>query len=1073
MIRFIDIANNNVFNGDKPYVFWMDKEQSVNVIYTKTICILSDQETINISIPSNDIFKLLDMSRLNSLTDLHINGFDYKNIQQLYANEITSIGVETDLSSETYPAMYVHMLYITGQSSEIGEFHENFIIDDNEYEIAADFYAENEALKINLANFGVEIPESIQTSIYDTNVHEEVKDNILLNRKYKELLLNYWSIVAGKGSYKSLIDSLNWFEYGDLVKLEEIWKHDEWNQTRLDREELNKIMTNDVRLSLSNFIKTTYIGIYLALQEFVKQNGVIQYDKLDNITLTNDQSTEIMEGIGVSSDYSGLLGEMTPKLKNKLFKWSVEEMSMKMYLLGAFYETYFMPIHLDLLHSTIEDIVFTNTIKCMYSSSIDRVDHVYNLEAFECSIKDGDSYTLHDVNVQAGSMLKRHWDDSDDSDDYETLLSNTYGNTYKENIDGYVDLGLPSGLLWATSNLGATCGDTNETWYGNYFSWGETETKSNYSWQTYKYSNGTNASLTKYNFDSSFGIVDNKYMLDPTDDAANVKLGRGWKIPTVDDFTELRNSTTSEYVTNYNNIQGLNGRVFTSVYNGNKLFIPSTGMYDGENLSIRERSRLWSCNLNDAPNKPDYAKILNIHPEHVTITTGYRCYGCTIRPVISSADTRNSDDGDEYDQYPVFGVEDEYNHPMQLTNESSDDTIVNNRLKTFMINNYNGIGVVIPVQCKIPAEKGDFINYEKILVSSPGYMKEIVKNFLYSETDNFFNINFNLLLTDEGVNNITLYFSTAGGRSYIKTVHLNIVGDMSCKLKLYKVKSCSALTGLNEEDYSLDKVYDVDKKTGKFRAYQPEFKREHVRIFNDYQFTHVRDNINIENYRLFVPSVISNVNDNGVRLNSIIIFDADFFNCGDEDKINRVKNYIGDNFDIGVKYVTDSQGDPTNVVKYYILVAKPFYLGFVGESEGGMSYVEHLHEELNGYILRYDVGYFFQHHYLEEIGLGYNESTDKYEYGLSLNDYTITDEDTLCVIPEMKYSTIKLTDIEWIFKNTSTKEKEEYKFTSIKEPFIGNNVKKQLKPGYYNIIFNYKIGNTLNQVILDSAFRKI
>lgn len=63
---------------------------------------------------------------------------------------------------------------------------------------------------------------------------------------------------------------------------------------------------------------------------------------------------------------------------------------------------------------------------------------------------------------------------------------------------GFVDFGLPSGTLWSTKNIGATNGDTAESWYGNYYAWGETETKSDYSWYTYKYANGAAYALTKY-----------------------------------------------------------------------------------------------------------------------------------------------------------------------------------------------------------------------------------------------------------------------------------------------------------------------------------------------------------------------------------------------------------------------------------------------------------------------------------------------------------------------------------------------------------------------------------------------
>ena len=85
----------------------------------------------------------------------------------------------------------------------------------------------------------------------------------------------------------------------------------------------------------------------------------------------------------------------------------------------------------------------------------------------------------------------------------------------------YVDLGLPSGTKWATCNVGASSPED----YGEYYAWGETETKSTYDWRTYKWCKGSNDTMTKYCTSSSSGTVDNKTVLDPEDDVAHVKWG--------------------------------------------------------------------------------------------------------------------------------------------------------------------------------------------------------------------------------------------------------------------------------------------------------------------------------------------------------------------------------------------------------------------------------------------------------------------------------------------------------------------------------------------------------------------
>ena len=89
----------------------------------------------------------------------------------------------------------------------------------------------------------------------------------------------------------------------------------------------------------------------------------------------------------------------------------------------------------------------------------------------------------------------------------------------------YVDLGLS--VKWATCNVGASKPEE----YGDYFAWGETQPKSNYDWNTYKWCNGSNDTQTKYNTKSNYGTVDNKTTLDLSDDAACANWGGNWRMP--------------------------------------------------------------------------------------------------------------------------------------------------------------------------------------------------------------------------------------------------------------------------------------------------------------------------------------------------------------------------------------------------------------------------------------------------------------------------------------------------------------------------------------------------------------
>lgn len=157
------------------------------------------------------------------------------------------------------------------------------------------------------------------------------------------------------------------------------------------------------------------------------------------------------------------------------------------------------------------------------------------------------------------------------------------------NGHAYVDLGLPSGTLWATMNVGANI----ETDYGLYFQWGDTQgyTASQvgtgdgqkaFSSSDYKYHGS--GDFSKYNYS------DELTQLELTDDAARANWGGDWHIPTKEQCEELCNSTyvDKKWVLNYND-SGVNGGLFTSLSNGNTLFIPAAGrLLDGSVKSVYE-----------------------------------------------------------------------------------------------------------------------------------------------------------------------------------------------------------------------------------------------------------------------------------------------------------------------------------------------------------------------------------------------------------------------------------------------------------------------------------------------------
>ena len=201
-----------------------------------------------------------------------------------------------------------------------------------------------------------------------------------------------------------------------------------------------------------------------------------------------------------------------------------------------------------------------------------------------------------------------------------------------DNSNHYVDLGLPSGTLWATMNVGATKPEE----YGDHFAWGETTTKSTYDWSTYKWCEGSSNTMTKYCNDSSYGyngFTDDKTELDLEDDAAYVNWGAGWRMPSIDQISELINSsyTTTEWIT----VNDVKGQLITSKRNGKSIFLPAAGARDTSllyNVGLygfyRSRTLITSY--------PRYARYLLFNSNDVVMDYNSRYRGQSIRPVRAS-----------------------------------------------------------------------------------------------------------------------------------------------------------------------------------------------------------------------------------------------------------------------------------------------------------------------------------------------------------------------------------------------------------------------------------------------------
>ena len=221
-----------------------------------------------------------------------------------------------------------------------------------------------------------------------------------------------------------------------------------------------------------------------------------------------------------------------------------------------------------------------------------------------------------------------------------TIVDN--GGNGSLNGHSYIDLGLPSGTLWASCNIGAAAPEGK----GGYFSWAETVDKEEhadqFTWIGYKYSAAdvfvpNNAHLTKYCSVADYGnngFTDELTVLQPSDDAATANWGEGWMMPSVAQFEELMTvcSGTRTYL---NEIEGFQ---FTSP-NGQSIFLPLAGRYMGEASAwfMFTRGEYWTRELN--VDYPYSAKVFGwdaigyANDDDFMQSGCDRCYGISVRPV--------------------------------------------------------------------------------------------------------------------------------------------------------------------------------------------------------------------------------------------------------------------------------------------------------------------------------------------------------------------------------------------------------------------------------------------------------
>ena len=210
----------------------------------------------------------------------------------------------------------------------------------------------------------------------------------------------------------------------------------------------------------------------------------------------------------------------------------------------------------------------------------------------------------------------------------------------------YVDMGLS--VKWATCNVGAA--KPQET--GDYFAWGEAEPyyvagdalaidavwkagkAAGYQWASYKWSNEEGTLFTKYVGDSQYGTIDNKKVLEPSDDAARAAWGGHWRMPTREEWQELRDNCTWTWAKE----GGVAGYRVTSKTTGGSIFLPAVGhrfstqVYDSRIPDYADYGKYWTASLCSGPSW--YGDCWDITPTNSSFGNAWRYLGLPVRPVV-------------------------------------------------------------------------------------------------------------------------------------------------------------------------------------------------------------------------------------------------------------------------------------------------------------------------------------------------------------------------------------------------------------------------------------------------------
>lgn len=370
------------------YVFWFDNEQgykmSVNTYAIKPIRLVFDKPIENILITINSkIFSLISSTVVaqkleqaqsyniifepDSETKEYESGVLTDKLDESQLIVIDGLKAYNDVVDTDYTLV---PFYVACKSKEAGTWESNVLVhtiykDGDEewcpFTVASEIVDECEELIINGRNMGVYLPKEILKAVYQSNYNNDVPDERLYAQKLKEYLMNFMDIKGQIGNYKSALNALKWFGWGEKLEIYKLLRTDNEFQAQYIRDNFD--IANDTIYEYRFFKNEALLAISLRLDEVSEDTEGYDFAKSfwgeDKPTVS-----DLMDKMVVKHYDEGDLDFYKP-----YFDYEFTELGLKLCMLKYYYEKYFLPLHLSINSMSMSRQTFANDIKFLSNCS--------------------------------------------------------------------------------------------------------------------------------------------------------------------------------------------------------------------------------------------------------------------------------------------------------------------------------------------------------------------------------------------------------------------------------------------------------------------------------------------------------------------------------------------------------------------------------------------------------------------------------------------------------------------------------------------------------------------------------